>query len=108
MSEHLLHVQNLTAGYRTIRILHEVEIKVPAGAIVAVIGPNGAGKTTLARSLAGFTHVFGGELSLLGKSMTNLPPEIRPRMGVASVPEGRRLFPALTLEQNLELAEEAR
>jgi branched-chain amino acid transport system ATP-binding protein len=104
MSELLLHVKDLSAGYRTVRILHDIDVKVSAGAIVAVVGPNGAGKTTLARSLAGFTRIFGGDLLLLGTPITALPPESRARMGVASVPEGRRLFPALTVEQNLELA----
>jgi branched-chain amino acid transport system ATP-binding protein len=77
---------------------------VAAGKIVAVIGPNGAGKTTLARSLAGFTRVFDGNIQFAAQSVTEWPPERRARFGMASVPEGRRLFPALTVEHNLELA----
>ena len=100
----LLRTRGLTAGYRSVRVLHEVQIEVEAGSIVAVIGPNGAGKTTLARSLAGFTRVFSGDIHFAGESITTWTPERRAQRGIASVPEGRRLFPTLTVERNLELA----
>jgi branched-chain amino acid transport system ATP-binding protein len=104
MSEILLSTNGISAGYGSICILRDIDMQVASGSIVAVIGPNGAGKTTLARSLAGFTRIFSGDITLSGVTITAMPPQIRAQNGIASVPEGRRLFPALSVEKNLELA----
>ena len=104
MSEILFSVDRVNAGYGAIRVLRDIDVRVARGNVVAVIGPNGAGKTTLARSLAGFTRLFSGAITLAGESIAKLPPEIRARKGIASVPEGRRLFSELSVQNNLELA----
>jgi branched-chain amino acid transport system ATP-binding protein len=104
MAEVLLSTNRISAGYGSICILRDIDMQVARGSIVAVIGPNGAGKTTLARSLAGFTRIFSGDITLSGEAIAAMPPQLRARNGIASVPEGRRLFPALSVEKNLELA----
>lgn len=104
MSEPLMQTRHLTAGYGATTILHDVTISIPRGEIVAVVGPNGAGKTTLARAVAGFAQIFDGTITLAGERIDGWPVEKRARAGVASVPEGRRLFPMLSVEDNLELA----
>ena len=100
----LLETKGLTAGYGNTTILRDVSLTVPLGQIIAVVGPNGAGKTTLARAIAGVATVFEGETLLNGEIVTKWPIERRARAGMASVPEGRRLFPALSVADNLDLA----
>jgi branched-chain amino acid transport system ATP-binding protein len=104
----LLRTARLTAGYGGARVIHGLDVTVGEREIVAIVGPNGAGKTTLARSLAGFTRIFGGSIELGGENITRLAPDRRVARGIASVPEGRRLFVDLTVEHNLELALYAR
>jgi branched-chain amino acid transport system ATP-binding protein len=97
----LLEVSALTAGYGEARVLAGVDIAVAEGSITAVIGGNGAGKTTLMRTLAGLLKPQGGTIRLAGQPVTTLPPHARVALGLALVPEGRLVFPELTVEETL-------
>ncbi len=99
-----LRAVGLTAGYGSVPVLHDVSIEVDLGQIVAVVGANGAGKSTLARSLTGFARVFGGTIHVGDEDVTGWSSDRRARYGIVQVPEGRRLFPRLSVMDNLELA----
>jgi branched-chain amino acid transport system ATP-binding protein len=91
------------AGYGRVQILHDVSISVAPGAIVALIGPNGAGKSTLLRAATGMVRPTRGTIRLGARDLTNASIEAIAHAGVAHVPEGRRLFPGLTVRDNLRL-----
>jgi branched-chain amino acid transport system ATP-binding protein len=97
----LLEVQELSVHHGQLQALREVSLQLPAGATHAIIGANGAGKSTLLRTIAGLHHPSSGSILLDGKNISGVRPERRVAAGVALVPEGRRLFPSLTLEENL-------
>lgn len=103
----LLEVRGLTAAYRGLRALHGIDLDVAAGEIVAVVGANGAGKSTLLRAIAGQMPT-GGDVTFDGTSLARMPAHRVNRMGVVLVPEGRRLFPRLSVEDNLRLGAYAR
>ena len=104
----LLHVAGLTAHYGDFQALFGVDMTLTEGQTVAIIGANGAGKTTLMRAITGVAKVTAGTVALEGDDITRLPaPQILIR-GVAMVPEGRRLFPSLTVEENLLIGAHAR
>lgn len=96
-----LELRGVTAGYRTTTVLREVDLTVPAGGIVALIGPNGAGKTTLLRTASGLLRPTAGQVALDGAEVTSLPPSRRARRGLCHIPEGRGIFPNLTVRENL-------
>lgn len=85
-------------------LLGPLSLEVEAGTVVAVLGPNGAGKSTLLRAVAGAAGPVAGRILLDGADISRLPPEHRFRLGVGWVPEGRRLFPGLTVEETLDIA----
>ena len=97
----MLRIRGLVSGYGDIEILHGVDLEVGPGEIVALVGSNGAGKTTLLRTVAGLITPMAGRVELEGRDVTRLRAAGRVKAGVALVPEGRRLFAALTVEQNL-------
>ncbi len=97
----LLRVEDLTTHYGKIMALNQVSLEVGEGEVVAVIGRNGAGKTTLLRSIMGLVKPTSGRILYKGNDITGEPPWIRARLGIGYVPEGRRLFPYLTVEENL-------
>ena len=99
----MLKVDKLTVRYGQITAVREVSLHVAAGEIVTLIGTNGAGKTTLLRTISGLEKPASGDILLDGASITGLAPEKINGLGVAHVPEGRRLFPHLTVYDNLEL-----
>jgi branched-chain amino acid transport system ATP-binding protein len=99
----LLEVQGITAGYGAFTALWGVSLSVAAGEAVAVVGPNGAGKTTLLRVVSGLLPVRSGELMLEGARVTGRSAHELVAHGIAHVPEGRRLFPALTVTDNLKM-----
>jgi branched-chain amino acid transport system ATP-binding protein len=101
MTEPLLAVKRLSAGYGPIRALTEVDLSVPQRGAVALLGPNGAGKTTLVRVLTGLLRPTGGAVEIAGVGIAGRPPERIAGMGVAVVPEGRRLFPGMSVLDNL-------
>ena len=99
----MLHVSNLRAGYGAVEVLKDVCLDVPECGIVAVIGANGAGKSTLLRAISGLLPAASGEIAFRGKGIANLPPHEIVAMGISHVPEGRRIFPKLTVRENLEI-----
>jgi branched-chain amino acid transport system ATP-binding protein len=100
----LLDVRNVHAGYGGLPILSDISVQVAGGECVAVFGPNGAGKTTLMRTISGLLPLTRGSVSIAGSSVGRLAPHQVARLGVAHVPEGRGIFPSLTLKENLFLA----
>ncbi|MGH6982341.1 MAG: ABC transporter ATP-binding protein [Stellaceae bacterium] len=103
MSQPLLEVEGLHTFYGKSHILHGIALGVNAGEIVTLLGRNGAGKTTTLRSLVGLTHARQGAVRLFGKETTAWPPYRIAALGVGYVPEGRRIFPSLTVEENLKV-----
>jgi len=99
----MLEIQHLAAGYGRIDVLRDVSLAVPNGAIVGLLGPNGAGKSTLIRSVSGLTHVRSGEILFEGKPIQGLAPEDIVDLGIIQVPQGRMLFPDLSIGDNLQL-----
>jgi branched-chain amino acid transport system ATP-binding protein len=97
----LLEVRGLTAHHGQLRALDNVSLRVMPGDVYAIIGANGAGKSTLLRTIAGLHRPTGGSVLLEGADVTGLRAERRLAAGIAMVPEGRRLFPSLTVEENL-------
>ena len=99
----MLSLAAVSAGYGSFRALFDVSLEVPQGEAVAVIGPNGAGKTTLMRVISGLLPLRGGSMTLEGRSVGGLPAHRMVEQGIAHVPENRRLFPRLTVEDNLRI-----
>lgn len=99
----MLEISRLNAGYGRIDALHEVSISVPVGTIVSLLGPNGAGKTTLLRSVSGLTKIHSGQIMFNGTAIQRRAPEDIVAAGIIHVPQGRKLFPELTIAENLEL-----
>ncbi len=97
----VLVAENLVVRHGQLTALRGVSIEVHAGEVLAVVGANGAGKSTLLRTLAGLHRAAEGRVLLDGRDITRLPTDWRVRHGIALVPEGRRLFPSLTIEENL-------
>ncbi len=99
----MLELRGVTAGYGHFTALWDVSLRVATGEAVAVVGPNGAGKTTLLRVISGILAPRSGELVFEGRSLGGRPAHEIVAHGIAHVPEGRRLFPALTVADNLKM-----
>lgn len=99
----ILEIQDIDAGYDDVRVLHTVSLTVNEGEIVSVVGANGAGKTTLLLTIAGLVRRTAGEIIFAGQNITAAEPHTLPGKGLALVPEGSRLFPFMTVLENLEL-----
>lgn len=99
----LLSVENLFSGYGNLVALRDVNINVAEGELVSVIGRNGAGKSTLLRAISGIQSVFSGRITLGNLEVSRLPPSRRVAAGIAQVPEGRQVFPDMSIEDNLRL-----
>jgi branched-chain amino acid transport system ATP-binding protein len=102
-SSPLLEVRELTVHHGQLRALHEVSLTVGAGEVYAMIGANGAGKTTLLRAISGLKAPTSGTIRFDGADVSRLRTERRVAAGIVMVPEGRRLFPSLTVEENLQV-----
>jgi branched-chain amino acid transport system ATP-binding protein len=100
----MLVVKNLKVNYGKIEAIKDVSFEVPDGKIVTLIGANGAGKTTTLRALSGLEKCSGGSIQLDGVEISNLEAHKLVPMGISHVPEGRKIFPTLTVRENLELA----
>jgi branched-chain amino acid transport system ATP-binding protein len=100
-SQPLLAVRGLTVAYGAVVAVRDVSLDVEAGGVVAALGPNGAGKTTLLRAIAGALKAQSGTVMFDGRSLIGMVPEEVLRTGIALVPEGRHVFPRLTVEENL-------
>ncbi len=101
--EPLLEVRDLTVHHGQLRALDRISLRVFPGEVYAIIGANGAGKSTLLRTIAGLHQPAGGSILYDGRDMTKMRPERRATGGIAMVPEGRRLFGSLTVEENLQV-----
>jgi branched-chain amino acid transport system ATP-binding protein len=97
----ILELQNVTAGYGEIQVLWGIDMLVRAGEITALIGSNGAGKTTLMRTLSGLIPVRSGKLLVAGTDLSSASADAVLRKGIVHVPEGRRLFSGMSIEDNL-------
>jgi branched-chain amino acid transport system ATP-binding protein len=96
-----LKLDRVTAGYGGTEVLHDVTVEVASASVVALLGANGAGKSTLMRVAAGFVSPSGGRVYLGRRDVTSLPVHARVQLGLCDVPEGRGIFPSLTVKENL-------
>jgi len=103
VSAPLLTAYGITAGYGKLDILHDVSLGVNAGELVSVIGPNGAGKSTAFKTIVGFLRPKSGRVVFNGEEITGIRPDIVLRRGLAYVPQGRLVFPQMTVLENLEM-----
>jgi len=99
----MLEVRGLAAGYGKARVLHEISLTVGVDEIVTILGPNGAGKTTLVNSIAAVHPTMSGSVTFDGVDLTAIPPHRVSGHGVALVPEARRIFPKMTVLENLDI-----
>jgi branched-chain amino acid transport system ATP-binding protein len=99
----MLHLSNLHVKYGPIPALRGLDMQVNAGEIVALIGANGAGKSTTLKAISGLVPLSSGAIALNGRSLAGLSPEQRVELGIIHVPEGRRIFPRLTVDENLQV-----
>jgi branched-chain amino acid transport system ATP-binding protein len=103
MSQPLLELRDVDAFYGDVQVLHALSFSIQPGEIVSLLGSNGAGKTTALRSIAGLLAPARGELHFRGQSLARVPAVERSELGIALVPEGRELWPLLSVEENLQL-----
>jgi branched-chain amino acid transport system ATP-binding protein len=96
-----LHLESLTIGYGGSAVVHDVTLEVPQGGAVALLGPNGAGKSTLLRAAAGLLRPMSGRVVLVGSDVTKERVDERARRGLCGIPDGRGVFPSLTVRDNL-------
>lgn len=99
----MLRVNNLHVRYGQVPALRGLDMDVDAGEVVALIGVNGAGKSTTLKAISGLVSLSAGSIELNGESLEALSPEQRVELGIVQVPEGRRIFPRLTVEENLQV-----
>jgi len=97
----MLEIENLVAGYGKVEVLHGISLSVPEGKLITLIGSNGAGKTTTLRAISGMIAPTSGQISLGGLAFAGLASHEITRKGVAHSPEGRRVFPSLSVTDNL-------
>ena len=103
MTLSLLEIKNLSVFYDSVQALRGVSLQVPQGSVVCLIGANGAGKSTVLRAISGIKKPSSGSIIFNGQSITSLRPEEIVRLGIVQSPEGRGVFPNLTIEENLDL-----
>ncbi len=101
--QEILIVQDLAVSYGSIRAIKGISFSVNAGEIVTLIGANGAGKTTSLNTVAGLLHPSSGSVTFMGENLASVPPHAIVSRGLALVPEGRRIFLQMTVEENLEM-----
>ena len=97
----MLKIDGIYVNYGNFEALHGISLKVEEGKIVALVGGNGAGKTTTINSVSGLTTLRGGDILFDGKSIKDAPAHERVKMGIIQVPEGRKLFPYMSVYENL-------
>jgi branched-chain amino acid transport system ATP-binding protein len=100
----LLELHGVRAGYGAIEVLHGVDLDLRPGEVMAVLGPNGAGKSTTLKVLAGLHPLTGGDIRLAGRRVNGARPDELARVGLCLIPEGRGIFPSLTVRENLRMA----
>ena len=99
----MLRVEGLSAGYGDLPVISNVSITVGEGQFVSIVGPNGAGKTTLFKTISGILAAKAGRMLFEDVDLATVPAARRPHLGIAHVPEGRQVFPSLTVMENLEM-----
>lgn len=99
----LLKIVKVTSGYGALPILNQVSCDVADKSLVAIVGSNGAGKTTLLNTISGILRPYSGKIYFKGKEINNLPPHEIARLGISHVPEGRKIFPNLSVLENLKM-----
>ncbi len=99
----MLRLEGVCAGYSVLPVLNDVSLNVEAGQFVAIVGPNGAGKTTLFKTISGIVQPSAGAIHFEGVDLLKVPAAARPHLGIAHVPEGRQVFPSLSVMENLEM-----
>jgi branched-chain amino acid transport system ATP-binding protein len=104
VTDPVLELEHVRSGYGRIEVLHDLSLSVPAGTVVAVLGPNGAGKTTALRTIAGSLRPTAGTIHLDGLPIHHKRPSAIARRGLVLVPEGRGVFPSLSVEENLRVS----
>lgn len=100
----LLELKQVEAGYDQSVILRGVDLTIPKNSVVALLGRNGVGKTTTLKTIMGLVSTMAGEVTLNGEAIHQLKPEVRARMGVGYVPQGRDIFPTMTVWENLKVS----
>jgi branched-chain amino acid transport system ATP-binding protein len=100
-TNNILEVKKLISGYGKVETLHGIDMSVPKGGLTAIIGPNGSGKSSLLKSISGLIKTWDGNVFLDGKDVTNFPANKLVYEGITMVPQGRVVFPLLTIEENL-------
>lgn len=103
MSESMLELRDVTAGFGAVTVLHGVSFTVPEGSIAGVFGLNGAGKSVTMKTIAGTVAARSGQVLFRGQDVTHLPTHQRVALGMGHVPQGRQVFPELTVEENLRI-----
>ncbi|GAA0757099.1 MULTISPECIES: ABC transporter ATP-binding protein [Clostridium] len=103
MDKIVLKINNLTVSYGSIKALKGIDIEVPEGQIVALLGANGAGKTTTLKTISGIVEAESGSIEFCEKNITNLSAEKITSLGIVQSPEGRQVFPDITVEENLRI-----
>jgi branched-chain amino acid transport system ATP-binding protein len=99
----MLDIENVSAAYGMVQILRDISFHVKEKEIISIIGPNGAGKTTLVRTISGLLHPKSGSIRFKGENIENLPPYEIAKKGITLIPEGRDIFPRMSVEENLKL-----
>jgi len=99
----LLEVDNVSSGYGEVQILWNVSLKLEPGRLTALVGSNGVGKTTLLRTISGLIRPWEGAIRFAGRDVTRVPAHAKAAQGIVLVPEGRQLFPSMTVYENLEM-----
>ena len=102
----MLEIEAIDVGYGGHRVLHRVSVTVGSHELIAVVGPNGAGKSTLFKAISGTAEVLGGAIRFDGTDLLQIPPAARAHLGIAHVPEGRQVFPSLSVAENLAIGAE--
>ncbi|MGH8687953.1 MAG: ABC transporter ATP-binding protein [Burkholderiales bacterium] len=108
MSEAILQVESLEAGYGEVKVLWGISLGAAGGKLTTIVGANGVGKTTALRAVAGSIRPWAGKVLFKGEDVTRLPPHAKAARGLALVPEGRQLFSEMSVEENLEMGAFAR
>ena len=99
----MLTIENVSASYGMVQILRDISFHVKEKEVVSIIGPNGAGKTTLVKTITGLLHPKSGAIRFKGENIEKLPPYEIVKKGITLIPEGREIFPRMTVEENLKL-----
>jgi branched-chain amino acid transport system ATP-binding protein len=103
MTDSVLQLENIESGYGEVQVLWGISLQVRPGKLTTIIGANGAGKTTALRTIMGTVSPWGGRVLLNGQDVTRLSPHTKASRGLVLVPEGRQLFPDMSVEENLEM-----